>query len=673
MSYAPVVRKTASSVNSTTSALNTGFTFTGTAELVTHYSMVKIAIKGDQTVTLTVQFSKDGSTNWEAQAPTMTCLLDTQYYLDFKVWDAYMRVQVSNNSGSNQTYLRLSTHLCVADAREHQAQQRNTLGMSDLAIPNDADAHVYVNARGALYTAPPYDAEMNALAHVSHFGALKTSGTYPVLRANFPGAAIDTTVWTETTANGGGVAVTAGLANMSTSTHAAGSAKLVSVEQGIFEAGQVTVFQSGVKAAAPLANLVQRWGLITANEQDGLYFEMDGTTFKVVALCAGVATEVSRASFNGDTTFTPSAVNNTYRIHYSAGRAIFQRASDGRGVTVHTMVDSAAPLTADLDLGIYYYIANTGSTTDSTLAVRGASSSVFGNLPTVRANETITDAAVMNLTKTVLTTRDQSGTYHNITGNTGGALLVSDFFTEVARGSISNYIAYQVHGNNTNINSGQTEDITEYGGDYTGQPAVDPSETVTVVSSSAADANPAGSGMRTVKITGLKTASSTAVETETIALNGTTGVESASNWYRVFKAEGVVYGASGTNAGLITINHTTTTSNVFAHILATAGCSHTGAFTTPVGTTAYLTSLTLAMARTGGNSGSARVTIQTKQKNRAGHGDVLQELVVTNHFLVNPTYNFPLELKDDVKFRVTDVSDNGTELSIYAEIMYVTT
>ena len=71
---------------------------------------------------------------------------------------------------------------------------------------------------------------------------------------------------------------------------------------------------------------------------EGLYFKWDGTTFQVVAKKGGTETTVNSANFNGENDWTPTAANNTYRIEYSAGRAIFYRAQGGKKVLLHHMV-----------------------------------------------------------------------------------------------------------------------------------------------------------------------------------------------------------------------------------------------------------------------------------------------------------------------------------------------
>ncbi len=309
-----------------------------------------------------------------------------------------------------------------------------------------------------------YDGEMNAHPHVSHFGALKTSSTYPVLKANFPGSSLDTTLWTETVVGSGNTVVEKGVGRIYSGTDSNGSVKLVSVDQGIFEAGQVTVYQSGVYAGVGVADNIRRWGLMDATQANGLFFEWDGLTFNVVARKASTDTEVASASFNGEV-WTPTAANNTFRIHYSAGRALFQRAAQGKIRTLHTMVDSDFPLVDDLDLGLYYENTNTGNTTDVELRVRGASSSLFGELPTSRANAVLSGSSPLTTTKSVLAGQKPDSTYENVKINAGQALFVADFHNEVALGNVDNYLIGTKFGRNGDVDTGSVpEDVWQGGG-----------------------------------------------------------------------------------------------------------------------------------------------------------------------------------------------------------------
>lgn len=96
-----------STVNSSTTPLTAGSTFTGTAEL-NSYSDVMVVVATDQNGTLYMDFSTDG-TNWDS---TLTFYYDTARINPPHVLvkaNRYYRTRFENTSASNQTYLRLAT------------------------------------------------------------------------------------------------------------------------------------------------------------------------------------------------------------------------------------------------------------------------------------------------------------------------------------------------------------------------------------------------------------------------------------------------------------------------------------------------------------------------------------------------------------------------------------
>lgn len=94
--------------NSSTTLLTNGSTFTGTWEDVADYDSLTLAIATDQDGIYYVEFSPDG-TNADSSL--------TRYYRTsqinaphrFTVTRRYARIRFTNNSGSDQTYLRLQT------------------------------------------------------------------------------------------------------------------------------------------------------------------------------------------------------------------------------------------------------------------------------------------------------------------------------------------------------------------------------------------------------------------------------------------------------------------------------------------------------------------------------------------------------------------------------------
>lgn len=110
--------------NSSTSALNTGTSFTGTWEDVSNYDSVAVAVKTDQNGYFTVQFSPDG-TNADSTLTRYYRTTQIEPPHRFTITRKYFRVVFTNDSGSNQTYFRLQSSL------KKSAQNLN--------IPNDAN------------------------------------------------------------------------------------------------------------------------------------------------------------------------------------------------------------------------------------------------------------------------------------------------------------------------------------------------------------------------------------------------------------------------------------------------------------------------------------------------------------------------------------------------------
>lgn len=108
MTYSPYPNNKISTLNSSTTPLNTGTSFTGTWEDVSKWNSVVISVATDVSGYYTIQFSPDG-TNVDSTL--------TRYHKDneihvphrFTITRRYCRVTYTNNSGSNQTYFRLQT------------------------------------------------------------------------------------------------------------------------------------------------------------------------------------------------------------------------------------------------------------------------------------------------------------------------------------------------------------------------------------------------------------------------------------------------------------------------------------------------------------------------------------------------------------------------------------
>lgn len=123
MSYSPNPALV-STANSTSTLLNNGAAFTGDWEDVSAFNSLTVAVKTDQNGTFSVQFSPDGVN----QDSTLTRYYRTNQIEAphrFTITRKYARVVFTNDSGTNQTYLRLQTML--GDQTELNAPTDSTL------------------------------------------------------------------------------------------------------------------------------------------------------------------------------------------------------------------------------------------------------------------------------------------------------------------------------------------------------------------------------------------------------------------------------------------------------------------------------------------------------------------------------------------------------------------
>lgn len=219
------------------------------------------------------------------------------------------------------------------------------------------------------------DSELGTKAHVSHFGTLKTGSVKPIVEGNFPGSTLNRTTWLEQGSQN--TTLADGLGTLEP-TGAAEDVVLLSRKPGRFVASQVTVFQAGVFPEAPNATgTLHEWGLRSKDGQQGLFFRQSDGAFTIVTLRDGVENEIAAANFNGEAGYTLSNQNRTWRIFYSAGRAIFCDSVAGNVRKIHTEVDSQAPLVDGLDLHGYFRSENTTATSGSPLKIRGFSIGIW--------------------------------------------------------------------------------------------------------------------------------------------------------------------------------------------------------------------------------------------------------------------------------------------------------
>jgi len=117
------------------------------------------------------------------------------------------------------------------------------------------------------------------------------------------------------------------------------------------------------------------------------------------------------------------------------------------------------------------------------------------------------------------------------------------------------------------------------------------SATQMTVSSESVDDDQGGAGATSLMIEGLD--SNFNLLTETVVLDGQTGVTTANSYYRINKAQVITVGSAGSNQGKIYIGTGTITAGrpatVYEAVCLNKNISHSGRFTVPAGSSRFQT------------------------------------------------------------------------------------
>lgn len=227
----------------------------------------------------------------------------------------------------------------------------------------------------------------------------------------------------------------------------------------------------------------------------------------------------------------------------------------------------------------------------------------------------------------------------------------------IAEGLFDGFSIVNKFGRNPDVDtSGLPEDIWGGDGVYTGFASA--AETLSVVSSSANDAS-AGTGLRTLRITGLD--ANYNVLQETVTLNGLTPVTTTSAFLRAHTVTALTAGSGGVNAGTITVTQSTTTTNVMLIIDAGTNQSYNSAYTIPAGYTGYLRRVTSQIR--GNTVSTVNCNLWTRP-----FGSVFRArrpfTSATSYVWKDEIYGgLVLTEKSDIVIRATACSANNTELT----------
>jgi len=185
----------------------------------------------------------------------------------------------------------------------------------------------------------------------------------------------------------------------------------------------------------------------------------------------------------------------------------------------------------------------------------------------------------------------------------GGFPVAGSFPLEVSRGTIEGMSGVNKFGANTALTTTtDPEDLWDAGSLYV---VPTTARTHDITSTSDLDVA-AGTGARTIRITGLDSA--WAVQTEDLTLTGSAAASTLSTYTRVYRAQILTAGSTETNQGVISIT-AQGDSTVSAQILASTGQTLMAHFSVPTGVTAYMTRAYMTLDRSGGGSGAMKCCI----------------------------------------------------------------
>lgn len=240
------------------------------------------------------------------------------------------------------------------------------------------------------------------------------------------------------------------------------------------------------------------------------------------------------------------------------------------------------------------------------------------------------------------------------------------FEFQVGKGDIGYHTAVHVFGFNADADSAAEETVWPPG---TAIPYLASPVTMKVSSSSTNDAS-AGTGARTVYITGINNNGEEA--SETVALNGQTAVNTTKTYSFIQSVTVLAVGSGGANAGNIYVGTGVVTAGVPAVIHGFIGIgennSLTGAWQCPTGHTAYVTVGSIASGtETGGNFVTGRLKLM-------GSNGIQRTAAIITIFNTYASFDFSYPIKVNAGERITATVKtlaNNEAVSCYFQIVLI--
>lgn len=352
------------------------------------------------------------------------------------------------------------------------------------------------------------------------------------------------------------------------------------------------------------------------------------------------------------------------------GLAVSSGLLNATNVTLQTIDDPTTGLTYTIglarvnDMIAKYYrariVGGIGTPVFNLFSVLVNKNPLTGTIGTLE--DQISTLTSLLFTRSVIAGIRPDGVLSNAHFNEDSAIVTADFLLEVAKGNTPLHSMAEVQGYNPDIDTGTTpEDVSGAGGVYAGFPTAGTAETARIVSTSASDTS-AGTGARTILLTGLD--ENWEEQTETLTLNGTTPVDGTLLWQRIRRIHVATAGSGGANVGTISVTHTTTTANAFASIAVGRNQSGGAVFTVPANKTGFLTDFSLLLNVSGG-SASAACLATIRVRDFGGVFRTRKIYNITASTSIDRHYSSPIRIsaKSDIKVTIESVTDNNTQVA----------
>lgn len=345
----------ASDANSFSGSLASSASFVGTSVSTLGVAGIQVSLYSTKNCTVWIEQSPDG-TNWDISDSYDYHTNDPSFGITVQAINSYCRVIIKNISTQTASTIRLQTALCPIV--ESMPRSLSSHGNLKVSVEEMKDSYGF----GVENT--PND-EMRVIT------------PYRLVGASLSGSALDANYWTQGYSSGS--IVFDGSQNiLTTGNGTSGSISIQSVRTARYIGGSSNRARMVIRVPdTGVANNTRRWGAFSTT--DGAFFEISGSTPKVVTRKGGSDTPVENGSFNGDygtqVNLNDFTTVKTYEIYWNNSKVYFAIS----GQLVHTISASDTTWTNSVTLPIRIENFNTSGTTNVALHVRNAIISRLGS------------------------------------------------------------------------------------------------------------------------------------------------------------------------------------------------------------------------------------------------------------------------------------------------------